>query len=116
MIYDGKTGKSPVIGKAFPSFQKAAVQGLTVEVDVSGIQDHIVAGHVPDALIGTALLPPGVLDQVIRLPCLVHGLAIDEHDVVVGELPVVPLLLPELLCGPQPPCRKPARSPPEGLP
>jgi len=69
-----------------------------VEEDVGGVEGHVVARHVPDALVEAALAP-GVLHQIIRLALFVDGLAVDQHHVVVSESPVVPLLLSQLLRG-----------------
>ena len=71
-------------------------QGMAVQKEVGRVQLDVVARHIPDALV-LAALAPRVLHHVVGLALLVDGLAVDEHHVVVGEAPVVPLLLTKLL-------------------
>ena len=66
---------------------------MAVEEDVGGVEGHVVPGHVPDAFVGAAFTP-GIFYQVEWLSVFVYGFAVDEHHVVIGEAPVVPLLLP----------------------
>lgn len=75
-----------------------ARKGLAVKENVGGIQGDIVPGYIPDSQVLTAA-PPGVLNKVIGHAVLVNGLAEDEHNVVISELPAVPLGLAKFLAG-----------------
>lgn len=75
------------------SFSDFLWQSLAVQEQICGIQRHIVARHIPRSLI-IAACPPGILHHVVWFPIFVKSLAIDEHNMVVGEAPVVKLFLP----------------------
>ena len=71
---------------------------MAVEEEVGGVESDVVARHVPDTLVLTGLTPR-ILDEIVGLTLFVKCLAVDEHHMVIGEAPVVPLLLTRLLCG-----------------
>ena len=69
---------------------------MPVEEEVGGVEGDVVARHVPDTLVLTGITP-GILDEIIGFALLVKCLAVDEHHMVIGEAPVVPLFLTKLL-------------------
>ena len=77
---------------------KGAGEGVAVQEDVGGVKGDVVAGHVPGAGVESGFAPC-VLYQIVGIAVLVDGFAVDEHHVVEGECPVVPLLLAEFLGG-----------------
>ena len=69
---------------------------MPVEEEVGGVESDVVARHVPDTLVLTGLTPR-ILDEIVGLTLFVKCLAVDEHHMVIGEAPVVPLFLTKLL-------------------
>ena len=98
MVYLYYSIKSSTFAPSKKTSGNYIVDGIAIQEDVGGVEGDVVARHVPDATILTAVAPR-ILDHIVWATLLVSGLAIDKHHVVVSESPVVPLLLAKLLGG-----------------